>query len=70
MHLVLTQIGDGAILNIADGESQPVTSASFIPQNSEINILPNSGIETMSSGYQFRFGSDTKFFISRSSCCQ
>lgn len=64
MHLVLTQIGDGAILNIADGESQPVTSASFIPQNSEINILPNSGIETMSSGYQFRFGSDTKFFIS------
>lgn len=64
MHLVLTQIGDGALLSNVDGESQPVTSASFIPQNSEVTILSNSGIETMSSGYQFRFGSDTKFFIS------
>ena len=64
MHLVLTQIGDGALLNNTDGDSQPIMPASFIPQNSEINILPNSGIETMSSGYQFRFGSDTKFFIS------
>lgn len=64
MHLVVTQIGDGALLNNADEESKPISPASFIPQNSEINILSNSGIETMSSGYQFRFGSDTKFFIS------
>ena len=62
-HLLLLSQGDGAILSIESGKVQ-LSKASFLPKGQLISVRPRSGIETLSSGFQFRFGSDTRFMVS------
>ncbi len=60
--MLLTQ-GDGAV-SAAEGEkAKPLAKASFLPKNQKISVRPRSGVETLSSGFQFRFGSDTRFAL-------
>ncbi len=63
MHLLMDQVGEGATFSIENGQSNPVTKASFLPSDQRITVRPRSGIETMSAGYQFRFGADTRFTL-------
>jgi hypothetical protein len=60
--LLLSQ-GDGALTSSESGKVQ-LSKASFLPKGQLISVRPRSGIETLSSGFQFRFGSDTRFMIS------
>ena len=62
-HLLLLSQGDGALTSMDDGKVQ-LSKASFLPKGQLISVRPRSGIETLSSGFQFRFGSDTRFMIS------
>ena len=62
-HLLLLSQGDGALTSMDDGKVQ-LSKASFLPKGQMISVRPRSGIETLSSGFQFRFGSDTRFMIS------
>ena len=54
-HLLLFSSGEGAISEI-EGEKQTLKVASFLPFGKEILAQPDSGLETMSAGYTFRFG--------------
>ena len=65
MHLLLFQIGEGAFTTLEKGVSEPVKRASFLTLDSRITVRPRSGLETMSAGYQFRFGADTRFTLSQ-----
>ena len=65
MHLIMNQIGEGAFLSLDNGTTEPVRRASFLPVDSRITVRARSGIETMSSGYLFRYGADTRFTLSR-----
>lgn len=65
MHLLLSQIGEGAFTTLDKGVSEPVKRASFLTLDSRITVRPRSGLETMSAGYQFRFGADTRFTLSK-----
>ena len=38
--------------------------ASFLPTNKRISVRENSGIETISAGYLFRYGAETEFSLS------
>ena len=62
-HLLLLSQGDGALTSSESGKVQ-LSKASFLPKDQLISVRPRSGIETLSSGFQFRFGSDTRFMIS------
>ena len=62
-HLLLLSQGDGALIYSESGKVQ-LSKASFLPKGQLISVRPRSGIETLSSGFQFRFGSDTRFMIS------
>ena len=62
-HLLLLSQGDGAVVRMEGQSSTPLTKASFLPKNQSISVRPRSGIETLSSGFQFRFGSDTRFTL-------
>mgnify|MGYP001365713482 FL=1 len=62
-HLLLLSQGDGALTSSESGKVQ-LSKASFLPKGQLISVRPRSGIETLSSGFQFRFGSDTRFMIS------
>jgi hypothetical protein len=65
MHLIMNQIGEGAFLSLDNGTTEPVRRASFLPVDSRITVRARSGIETMSAGYLFRYGADTRFTLSR-----
>ena len=62
-HLLLFSSGDGAVSEI-EGEKQTLKTASFLPFGKEILAQPDSGLETMSAGYTFRFGHNTRFSFS------
>ena len=64
MHLIMNQIGEGAFISMDDGSTQPVRKASFLPLDSRVTVRARSGIETMSAGYLFRYGADTRFTLS------
>lgn len=62
-HLLISQIGDGAIVSKEQGIIEPLRRASFLPLDFRISVPARSGLETLSAGYQFRFGADTKFSL-------
>ena len=62
-HLLLFSSGDGAISE-TEGEKQNLKVASFLPFGTEILAQPDSGLETMSAGYTYRFGHNTRFSLS------
>jgi hypothetical protein len=62
-HLLLFSSGDGAVSEI-EGEKQTLKTASFLPFGKEILAQPDSGLETMSAGYTYRFGHNTRFSFS------
>jgi hypothetical protein len=62
-HLLISQIGEGAIISKEQGIIEPLKRASFLPLDFRISVQARSGLETLSAGYQFRFGSDTKFSL-------
>jgi hypothetical protein len=62
-HLLISQIGEGAIVSQEKGLIEPLMRASFLPLDLCISVQPRSGLETLSAGYQFRFGADTKFSL-------
>ena len=64
MHLIMNQIGEGAFISLDNGTTQPVRKASFLPIDSRVTVRARSGIETMSAGYLFRYGADTRFTLS------
>ncbi|MBT5715721.1 MAG: hypothetical protein HOI70_02280 [Opitutae bacterium] len=61
----MDQVGDGAFVSLEEGTTEPVRRASFIPMDSRITVRARSGIETMSAGYLFRYGADTRFTLSK-----
>jgi len=67
MHLLLSQVGDSAFTVREKGITEPVQKSSFLTIDSRITVPARSGLETMSAGYQFRFGSDTRFTITKES---
>jgi hypothetical protein len=67
MHLLLSQVGDSAFSVREKGITEPVQKSSFLTIDSRITVPARSGLETMSAGYQFRFGSDTRFTITKES---
>ncbi|MDG1137893.1 MAG: hypothetical protein P8N49_00010 [Opitutales bacterium] len=62
-HLLLLSQGDGAVVKDGDATPQKLTKASFLPKDQSISVRPRSGLETLCSGYNFRFGADTRFLI-------
>ena len=60
-HLLLLSQGEGALVKSGDDKPVKLTKASFLPIGQTISVRPRSGLETLCSGYQFRFGADTKF---------
>ncbi len=62
-HLLISQIGEGASVSRIQGVSEPLKRASFLPLDSHISVKAKSGLETLSAGYQFRFGADTNFTL-------
>ncbi len=62
-HLLLFSAGDGATTEI-EGKKQALKVASFLPFGTEILAQPDSGLETMSAGYTYRFGHNTRFSLS------
>lgn len=60
-HLLVTTIGDGVVQVVDGANSEVVSSSSFLPVNRKLSVRPKSGIETLASGYLFRFGSSTIF---------
>ena len=62
-HLLIYSQGDGATCSFEGKKNHSLSKATFIPKHSLISVRPRSGIETISSGYQFRFGSGCKFTI-------
>ena len=65
MHLIVNQIGEGAFVSLKEGTTEPVLRASFLPMDSRITVRARSGIETLSAGYLFRYGADTRFTLSK-----
>ncbi len=62
-HLLITSIGDG-VVEIGEATSiNPIAKSQFLPSNKKLSVRPQSGIETLASGFQFRFGSSTTFLL-------
>ena len=61
--MLISQIGEGAIVSKEQGIIEPLKRASFLPLDFRISVQARSGLETLSAGYQFRFGADTKFSL-------
>lgn len=60
-HLLVSSIGEG-VLNLGSAKSNEfIATSSFLPNNTKLSVRPKSGIETLASGYLFRFGSSTAF---------
>ena len=62
-HLLLVSQGDGGLTKGEDGKPIVLTKASYLPSNQIISVRARSGLETLSAGYNFRFGSDTNFLL-------
>jgi hypothetical protein len=60
-HLLLLSQGEGALVKSGNDKPVKLAKASFLPKGETISVRPRSGLETLCSGYQFRFGADTKF---------
>ena len=60
-HLLLLSQGEGALVKSGNDKLVKLAKASFLPKGETISVRPRSGLETLCSGYQFRFGADTKF---------
>jgi hypothetical protein len=65
LHLLLTEIGNGAYCKNENGVKKDLKKASFLPVDSTITVRSDSGIETLAAGFQFRFGFETQFSLSR-----
>ena len=66
-HLLLTSQGEGAQVSLKDGENERLKRASYLPKNQLISVRPRSGLETLAAGFQFRFGSETRFELEEDS---
>jgi hypothetical protein len=64
-HLLIQSIGEGAEVSFDKNTREALQKANFIPQDLRIYVLPKSGIETISKGFKFRFGSNS-YFITKS----
>lgn len=62
-HLLLVSQGDGGLISGKDGERVTLTRASYLPSMEMISVRPRSGLETLSAGYNYRFGAETKFLL-------
>lgn len=62
-HLLVQSVGEGAIAVFNGSTKDPLKKGNFIPQNIRISVRPKSGIETISTGFQCRFGAESKFLI-------
>ena len=60
-HLVVADLGDGVFQSDLEGNTKKISRSTFLPFNTKLSVRPKSGIETLASGYQFRFGSSTTF---------
>jgi hypothetical protein len=65
LHLLLTEIGNGAYCKNENGVKKDLKKASFLPVDSTITVRSDSGIETLAAGFQFRFGFETQFSLNR-----
>jgi len=62
-HLLVYSQGDGAFAIFGPDQKEALKKANFIPKNTKISVRPKSGIETISAGFQFRFGAGSRFQI-------
>lgn len=60
-QLVISSIGDGATYLKSSPGAERVEDASFLAPNSIISVRPRSGLETIASGFRFRYGASTRF---------
>ena len=60
-QLVISSIGDGATYLKSSPGSERVEDASFLAPNSIISVRPRSGLETIATGFRFRYGASTRF---------
>ena len=60
-HLLLKSLGDGAHIS-GDSNENNLKVASFLPNDTNIVVSSNGGIESMVAGFTFRFGMVTAFF--------
>ena len=64
-HLLLRSQGDGAIVTGEEGDRETIRRASYLPSEKVISVRPRSGLETLSAGYQYRFGAETRFTLKK-----
>ena len=62
-HLLIYSQGDGAVASFEGKKNHTLSKATFLPKDVLISVRPRSGIETISAGFQFRFGSESKITI-------
>jgi hypothetical protein len=67
MHLLLSEVGDGAYTKTEKNSEVDLSHASFLPLYEKIYVRPKSGIETLVAGFQFRFGFGTEFILNKGS---
>jgi hypothetical protein len=65
MHLLLSKVGGGAYSKFDNENERTLRSASFLPRDTTIFVRPESGIETLVAGFQFRFGFETQFQVTK-----
>ena len=61
-HLLLVSVGDGAYVE-GDSTDNHLKVASFLPNDTSINVSSNGGIESMMAGFNFRFGMGSNFLL-------
>ncbi len=66
-HLMVTSIGDGVVQVGKNSSAGSIATAKFLPKSVKLSVRPKSGIETLASGYQFRFGASTTFICENES---
>ena len=65
MHLLLSKVDEGAYSKFDNENERTLRSASFLPRDTTISVRPESGIETLVAGFQFRFGFETQFQVTK-----
>ena len=66
-HLLVSSIGNGVFQLGDNNRSEQISTSSFLPKQKKLFVRPQSGIETLASGYLFRFGSSTSFECQKNS---
>jgi len=61
--LLVTTIGEGVVQIGPNSPDTPLAASQFLPKSAKLSVRPKSGIETLASGFQFRFGSSTTFLL-------